>query len=263
MTVNTKYGIAISLWSWEQRKNETLKRLNLCFCFLTGGPCADQCKLKRSCGEDGCTRRHNRLLHRDANDQANSQLTEYGANPVLTADASSGILQVVSVRLSNGVNSVDTLAVCDTGSILSFIGSGIKSSLSIHEKNLTLSVAGMNDTKDITSESLGKSICEQLLWNCDSSCTSKYVFWESQVWLFTDQTKIQAFEGFAEWNYMIWKLSSDKIFSICLFRSITEKVGETSHGLSKQNWVGRSVDPCQSAKLQRSQQLSQQAIMIS
>ena len=72
-------------------------------------------------------------------------------------------LQVVSVKLSNGVDSVDTLAVCDTGSTLSFVDSGIKSLLGIDGTKFTLSVAGINGTKDMTcGESLGTSICKQL-----------------------------------------------------------------------------------------------------
>ena len=37
-----------------------------------------------------------------------SHLTDSGANPVLTVNAESGILQVVLIKLSNSVNLVDT-----------------------------------------------------------------------------------------------------------------------------------------------------------
>ena len=112
-------------------RNETVKRLNLCFCCLIAGHRGDQCNLKRGSGKDGRTRRHKRLLHRDGNEPANSQLTDNGANPILTPNACSGILQVVSVKFSSGVNSVDTLAVCDIGSTSTFVDSGIKSWLGL------------------------------------------------------------------------------------------------------------------------------------
>ena len=135
-----------------------MKRLNLCLCCSNGGHHANQCKLKRSCGKDGCTRKHNRLLHMDGNSQANSQLTDADANPVLAANACSGILLAVSVKLSNGIHSVDKLAVCDTGSTLSFIDSVLKSFLGINGTKLTLSVPGRNDTSDMRSEKVSVKV---------------------------------------------------------------------------------------------------------
>ena len=123
-------------------RNEAVKRLNLCFCCLNGGHRATQCKLKRNCGKDGCSRKHNRLLHKDDQNEANpsANLTD----PVLTANACSGILQVVAIQLSNGMKTMDTLAVCDTGSTLSFIDSTVKTTLGLEGTKLTLSVAGIN-----------------------------------------------------------------------------------------------------------------------
>ena len=68
--------------------------------------------------------------------------------------ACSGILQLVFVNLSNGVNLIVTLAVRDTGSTFSFVDGEIKSSLGIDGKNLTLSMAVITGTKDMTSEKL-------------------------------------------------------------------------------------------------------------
>ena len=93
-----------------KERNEAVKRLNLCFCCLNGGHRANKCKLKEA-AEKMTVLESVRLLHRDGNDQANSQLTESGTNTVLTATACSGILQVLSVKLSICVNWVDTLAV--------------------------------------------------------------------------------------------------------------------------------------------------------
>ena len=55
-------------------------------------------------------------MHRDGIDQSNTQVNEFNANPVLTANACSGILQVVAIRLSSGANPMGLLAVCDAES---------------------------------------------------------------------------------------------------------------------------------------------------
>ena len=128
------------------------------FCCLNGGHRANQSKLKRSCRKDGCTRKHNRLLHRDGNYPSNSHSIDSETNPVLTVITCNVILQVVSVQLSNGAISVETLAVCDTGSAISFIHSGIKSLLGIDGTKLRLSVASINGTKDMTSEKVSVKV---------------------------------------------------------------------------------------------------------
>ena len=43
---------------------ETLKKLKLCFCCLNSHKIKD-CKLERVCGVNGCTKKHNRMLHVD------------------------------------------------------------------------------------------------------------------------------------------------------------------------------------------------------
>ena len=43
-----------------RERNKTVKRLKLFFCCLKRGCRASQCKLIRSCGKHGCTRKHNR-----------------------------------------------------------------------------------------------------------------------------------------------------------------------------------------------------------
>ena len=70
----------------------------------------------------------------------------------MIAIACSGNLQVMSGKLSIGVNSVDTLAVCETRSILSLVASGIKVFLGNDGTNLTLRAAGINSAKNMTSE---------------------------------------------------------------------------------------------------------------
>ena len=98
------------------------------------------------------------MFHREGTDQANSQLTDSGVNSVCTANVSSGILQLGLVMLSDVDNLVDTLAVCDTGSTLPFTNSGVESLLDIDETKLTLSVAGNNGRKKMTSAKVGVKV---------------------------------------------------------------------------------------------------------
>ena len=134
------------------QRGDSARKFKLCFCCLNGGHRANQCSLKRTCGRDGCAKKHNRLLHRDQKTVSEPKTSDCSTNPVLTANACSGLLQVVSVRLSNGTKKVDTFAVCDTGSTLSFIDDDIRRQLHVEGEKLTLSVAGINGTKDMVSE---------------------------------------------------------------------------------------------------------------
>ena len=112
----------------------------------------NQCNLEKSCEKDDCTRKHNQLLHTDESDPVNTTVIESSANPALTVNTCSDILQVVAVKSSTGVESIDTLSACDTGSIFSSIDSVGKSMLVIKGKISTLIAAGINVTRDMASE---------------------------------------------------------------------------------------------------------------
>ena len=52
---------------------ETAKRLKLCFCCLDGSYPIKDCKSTRTCGVNGCTKKHNRLLHSESRKPRRSQ----------------------------------------------------------------------------------------------------------------------------------------------------------------------------------------------
>ena len=106
------------------------------------------CSLNSTC----FTKKYNRLLHRDEKTQSKGQIRESSTKAALNANACSGLLQVVAVRLSNGGSNVDTLAVCDTGSTLFFIDEEIKTQLGTEGTKLTLIVAAISGTKEMASE---------------------------------------------------------------------------------------------------------------
>ena len=110
--------------------------------------------VEKTGGKYGCTRKHNPLLHRYEETRSTyrsvGQAGESSTNLVFTFTACSGLLQ--AVKNSTKTNIVDTLAICHTGSTLSFIDEKIKTQLGTEGSNLTMSVAGNKRTKDRTSE---------------------------------------------------------------------------------------------------------------
>ena len=138
-----------------------MRKRKICFCCLNEGHRVYQCSLKSTYSKDGCLKKQNRLLHGDENTQSKAKLAEASANIFSTANMCCGSLQVLAVRFSNGANNIDTLAVCDTGSTLSFIDEKIKKQPATEETKLTLSVAGINGTKAMASE----RISVKMMWN--------------------------------------------------------------------------------------------------
>ena len=111
---------------------------------------------QRVCGKNGCGKHHNRLFHSEEKPDS-SKTGSRGAegeqpNPVAIANLCSGSVQIVALRLSHGNKSCDILAVCDTGSTLSFVDATLKKELQAQGTGLTLNIAGINGTKQMQSE---------------------------------------------------------------------------------------------------------------
>ena len=139
-------------------RQETMKKCNLCFSCLSAFHRISQCKANRTFGKDGCSKRHNRLQHSDDNKpemqkkQKRNDETTNNADAVLTANSCSGSLQVVPVILSSGTTSTETMAICDTGSTLSFVDKSIRDQLDAQGNALTLIIAGIGWKKEMISE---------------------------------------------------------------------------------------------------------------
>ena len=116
-------------------RHENVKKCNLCFSCLSTGHRISQCKANRTCGKDGCSKRHNRLLHSDDNksetqkEQNSNYETTNNADAVSTANTCTGSLQIVPIILSSGPTSIDTMAILETGSTLSFVDKSIRDQL--------------------------------------------------------------------------------------------------------------------------------------
>ena len=105
---------------------ETLKKLKLCFCCLNSH-LIKNCKSDKFCGVNECTKKHNKLLHSDAQktesdkklDEPQSQNRAGGSSMLSTG--TSAFLQLIPISIGNEKRSVETIALCDSGSTVSFL----------------------------------------------------------------------------------------------------------------------------------------------
>ena len=153
----------LPLWKCEkflkmtcQARYEKAIELKLCFCYLAGKHVVKDCTYK-ACGVNGCSRRHHRLLHRESNERPKESGVEdpqqkAEANSAFCSLKSSGILPVIPVIIQIGKKQESTLALCDSGASLSFIGKRLADKLNVHGEEIDLSVAGLHGTNDVKCE---------------------------------------------------------------------------------------------------------------
>ena len=153
----------LPLWKCEkflkmtcQARYEKAIELKLCFCYLAGKHVVKDCTYK-ACGVNGCSRRHHRLLRRESNERPKESGVEdpqkkAEANSAFCSLKSSGILPVIPVIIQIGKKQESTLALCDSGASLSFIGKRLADKLNVHGEEIDLSVAGLHGTNDVKCE---------------------------------------------------------------------------------------------------------------
>ena len=139
-----------------QARYEKAKELKLCFCCFAGKHVVKDCTYK-ACRVKGCNKRHHRLLHREANGRpkdsgAEDPQQKAEANSAFCSLKSSGILPVIPVIIQIGKKQESTLALCDSGSSLSFIDKELANKLNAHGEEIDLSVAGIHGTNDVKCE---------------------------------------------------------------------------------------------------------------
>ena len=142
---------------------ESLKKLKLCFCCLNPHLIKD-CKSERVCGINGCTKKHNRLLHSDTpkvdNDKRSEQSAPQnraGISSMLSTE-SSAFLQLIPVSIGNERKCVETIALCDTGSSVSFIDQSLVNLLKLKGKDSVMSVAGIHGLNDMKTQIVSAKI---------------------------------------------------------------------------------------------------------
>ena len=119
-----------------QARYEKANELNFCFGCLARKHVVKDFTYK-ACGVKSSSRRHHRLLHREANERQKEsgsedpqQKTE--ANSAFCLLKSRGILPVVPVIVQIGKKQESTLALCDSGASLSFINKELADKLNAH-----------------------------------------------------------------------------------------------------------------------------------
>ena len=121
---------------------EAVKEKNLCFRCLKGGHRIRECRSQKSCGVDGCQKKHHELVHLakqvfgkgDANQHVKSSHSQR---------QSQVLLQVVPVTLHGPAKTARTYAMLDLGSTCSLIQNDIANELGLDglTEKMTLDVS--------------------------------------------------------------------------------------------------------------------------
>ena len=97
-----------------------------------------------------CTKKHNRLPHSDVQQTEEDKKFEKplsqnrADSSSLLSKGSSGFLQLIPISMGNDKRSVETIALCDTGSTVSFLDQTLVDLLKLKGKESVMSVAGMH-----------------------------------------------------------------------------------------------------------------------
>ena len=104
-----------------------------------------------TCSVPSCGRRHNRLLHSDLPKKETTKNVSDATTAVATKFTQGG-LPVVRIKLTNRDLSLNVLAICDSGSSISFVDKLVVSKLQLHCQKASLSVAGIHGSQHVKTE---------------------------------------------------------------------------------------------------------------
>ena len=105
----------------------------------------------RTCSVPSCGRRHNRLLHSELPKKETTKNVSDATTAVAT-NITQGGLPVVRIKLTNSDLGLDVLAMCDSGSSISFVEKSVVSKLQLRGRKASLSVAGIHGSQDVKTE---------------------------------------------------------------------------------------------------------------
>ena len=142
-------------------RREHVQKFRLCFNCLKPGHMSKHCK-SRTCIVPSCGRRHNRFLHSDLLKKDTTKNVSDATTAVAT-NISQGGLPVVRIKLINRDLSLNVLAMCDSGSLISSVDKSVVSKLQLQGRKASLSVAGIHGSKDVKTEivPIAVSACEK------------------------------------------------------------------------------------------------------
>ena len=145
------------IWTCEKFKlmkvnerREHVQKLRLCFNRLKPGHMSKDCR-SRTCSVPSWGRRHNRLLHSDLPKKDTTKNVSDTTTAVAT-NITQGGLPVVRIKLINRDLSLNVLAICESGSSISFVDKSVVSELQLQGRKTSLSVAGIHGSQDVKTE---------------------------------------------------------------------------------------------------------------
>ena len=146
------------IWNCPSFKNMSVndryvavRKERLCYGCLGKGHAIKDCKV-HPCGINGCTKRHNRLLHLENQMDEGSHAVNVSAATINQSNQVTSFLQIVPVSVQSGGNRLTTYAFLDSGSTVSFIDQSVKDQLQAKGTDVTLNIAGIHGTQDLRTE---------------------------------------------------------------------------------------------------------------
>ena len=130
-----------------------VRKERLCYGCLGKWHAIKDCKV-HPCGINGCTKKHNRLLHSENQMDEGSHAVNVSAATINQSNQVTSFLQIVPVSVQSGGNRLSTYVFLDSGSTVSFIDQSVKNQLQAKGTDVTLNIGGIHGTQDLRTEKL-------------------------------------------------------------------------------------------------------------
>ena len=128
-----------------------VRKQRLCYGCLGKGHAINDCKVN-ACVINGCTKKHNRLLHSENQMDEGNHAVNVSAETISQSNEVTSFLQIVPVSIQSGSNRLNTHALLDSGSTVSFVDRSVNEKLRAKGTDVTLNIAGIDGTKDLKTE---------------------------------------------------------------------------------------------------------------
>ena len=128
-----------------------VRKQRLCYGCLGKGHAIKDCKVN-ACGLNGCTKKHNRLLHSENQMDEGNHTVNVSAATISQSNEVTSFLQIVPVSIQSDSNRLNKYAFPDSGSTVSFVNRSVNEKLRAKGTDVTLNIAGIHGTKDLKTE---------------------------------------------------------------------------------------------------------------
>ena len=125
-----------------------VRKERLYYGCLGKGHAIKDCKVN-ACGINGCTKKHNRLLHSDNQMDEGNHAVNVSAATINQCIRVTSFLQIVPVSIQRGRNRLNTYAFLDSGSPVFFIDQSVQEKLQAAGTDVTLSIVGIHRTRNL------------------------------------------------------------------------------------------------------------------